>query len=505
MQPVYLKNRHCFQCLLFQYRRGNQKIQSRSPAALSGEWFCPLNVVHLDHTAPWSARPKAREDTANPLQNRQINSMLNRILRNVLNTIDVPDDLSSVTNIDHGLEVSPESVGISAKGAASIWQCVEDLYRTGTQPAIELCLRRQGQVVFNRSIGHARGNGPKDSRSTPKVLATPNTPICLFSTSKAMTAVVIHLLAEQGLINLLDPVSYYLPEFSKHGKGNITIHQILSHRGGIPGLPANVPLDTLWDNEEVWRLLCEAKPIAVDGGQLAYHAITGGYVLGRLVERVTGETIQTYLDTHVRQPMGMKYFTYGVEAEHLQDLALNYATGPKPRFPISWVVKRALGADIDTVESVSNDPRFQEAVIPAGNLAGTAEEVSRFFQMMLDGGCWQGQRVCDPVTVKRATQEFGTLQFDRTLMIPMRYSAGMMLGGEPFGFWGPGSAQAFGHLGLINKLCWADPERDISVALLTTGIPIVAHHIPQLIKFVLTVTGQCSKTNKADLTTSIFI
>jgi CubicO group peptidase (beta-lactamase class C family) len=427
------------------------------------------------------------------------------MLRKVLNTIDVPDDLTPVTVRNRAQEVAPESVGISSKGAEAIWRSVEALYRTGTQPAIELCLRRKGQIVFNRSIGHARGNGPKDGPLTPKVLATPETPICLFSTSKAITAVVIHLLAEQGLVNLLDPVSYYLPEFSRHGKGNITLHQILSHRGGIPGLPTDVPLDTLWDNEEVWRLLCDAKPIAVDGGQLAYHAITGGYVLGRVLEKVTGETIQHYLDTHLRQPLGMKYFTYGIDSEHQGDLAWNYATGPKPRFPVSWVVRRALGADIDTVEMVSNDPRFQEAVIPAGNLVGTAEEVSRFFQMMLDDGIWQGQRICDPVTVKRATQEFGTLQFDRTLMMPMRYSAGMMLGGEPFGFWGQHSGRAFGHLGLINKLCWADPEREISVALLTTGLPIVAHHIPQLIKFVMTVSGECEKTGHVDKAASIFV
>ena len=69
-------------------------------------------------------------------------------------------------------------------------------------------------------------------------------------------------------------------------------------------------------------------------------------------------------------------------------------------------------------------------------------------------------------------------------MLPMRYSAGLMLGGEPFGMWGKHSASAYGHIGLINKMCWADPERDISVALLNTGIPIVANNIPSLARFL---------------------
>ena len=73
------------------------------------------------------------------------------------------------------------------------------------------------------------------------------------------------------------------------------------------------------------------------------------------------------------------------------------------------------------------------------------------------------------------------------MMIPMRFSAGMMLGGNPVGLWGQNSRFAFGHVGLINKLCWADAARDISVSLLNTGIPIVGHHLPALAKFVYTV------------------
>lgn len=234
-------------------------------------------------------------------------------------------------------------------------------------------------------------------------------------------------------------------------------------------------------------MLCEARPITVDGGKLAYHAITGGFVLGKVLEKVSGQSIQAYLDDRLRKPLGMKNFTFGTPEGDSSVLAQNYVTGPIPRFPLSWIVRRALGADIQTVERVANDPRFQKVVIPAGNLVGTAEEMSRFFQMMLNEGKWKRRRVCQPMTIQRATQEFGALQWDRTLMVPMRYSAGMMLGGEPFGFWGPHSRRAFGHLGLINKLCWADPDREISVALLTSGIPILAHHIPRLIRFVMTV------------------
>ena len=80
----------------------------------------------------------------------------------------------------------------------------------------------------------------------------------------------------------------------------------------------------------------------------------------------------------------MEYFTYGLEADKRKNLATNYATGPKPKFPRTAVIKRALGADIDTVEDVVNSPEWYSSIMPAGNLVGTANEVSQFYQMMLN-------------------------------------------------------------------------------------------------------------------------
>lgn len=411
---------------------------------------------------------------------------MNRLARRALNTCVVPRDLDSVTFRDQAGE-NPDAVGVSESSVNAIWRSVERLYQTGTHPGMQLSVRHQGEQILHRAIGHAAGNGPRDNRHSVKVPMTTDTPFCYFSASKAVTALLIHILVEQGRVNLLDPVSYYCPEFAQGGKRTITIHQILSHRGGIPAVPRGTSIDVLWQKDEIWRLLCEAEPVEVDGTRVAYHAVTGGYVLQRILEKVTGESIESFLDTHIRQPMGMKWFTYGIPPAQVHELALTYATGPTPRFPVSWIVNRALGGDIRTVEQVVNDPRFQDAVIPAGNLCGTAEEMGRFYQMMLNGGVWQGKRICDPMTIRRAIQQYGSLQIDRTMMIPMRFSAGLMLGGNPVGLWGQQSRHAFGHVGLINKFCWADSARDISVSLLNNGLPIFAHQLPALARFVYTV------------------
>ena len=407
--------------------------------------------------------------------------------KNVFKLSAIPRDLESVTTIDENREVDPGSVGMTQDDVDAIWDNIVKLYRTGTHPAITVSIRRRGKILMSRGVGHACGNGPKDAPGEPKVLATADTPICLYSTSKGITALLMHMLAEEGLINVMDPVSFYAPEFARKGKENITIHQILAHRGGIPGLPPDVDLDVLWDEDKTWELLCDAEPIITDGSKLAYHAITGGFVLERVVRKVTGADINAYIDRKIRQPMGMKYFTYGIEREHLDDLARSYATGPGPGPLLTRFLKRALGVGMDQLEPMVNDPRFQDAIIPAGNLAGSADETCAFFQMMLDGGRWGRKQICAESTVARAVQEFGNRNMDQTLMMPMRYSAGMMLGDEPFGIWGPNSHHAFGHLGLVNKFAWADPEREMSAALLTTGIPLLTHHVVPLVNTIRTI------------------
>lgn len=407
--------------------------------------------------------------------------------KHVFHLSDIPRDLDAVITIDSRKEVDPRELGLLQSDVDRIWDSIIRMYKTGVHPAITVCIRHQGKVLLSRAIGHVRGNGPNDGPESEKVLATPDTPMCLYSTSKGITALLMHMLQEEGLINISDPVAFYAPEFARKGKDNITIHQILAHRGGIPGLPKDVALEVLWDEDQTWDLLCDAEPIVTDGSKLAYHAITGGFVLERVIRKVTGEDINAYIARKIREPMGMKYFSYGIEDEYRDDLAQTYATGPRQGPLMSAFIKRALGTDIASLEEICNDPRFQQAIIPAGNLAGTAEEASRFFQMMLNGGKWGRRRICSERTVARAVQEFGNRTLDRTLFIPMRFSAGLMLGDEPFGVWGPNSRQAFGHVGLVNKFAWADPQRDMSAAVLTSGIPIIAHHIPALLNVLRSI------------------
>ena len=411
-----------------------------------------------------------------------------------LHRCQVPADLASVTTRDASREVRADDAGLASDAADRIWERTEALYRTGMSPGISLCVRYRGQVIINRAIGHARGNGPQDSAYTEKELLTPDTPVCLFSASKAVTAMLVHWLAQEGRINLLDPIAHYIPEFANHGKENTTIQHLLSHRGGVPRLEGEVDPSLLFNHDAVMDMLNNARPVSPGGRRMAYHAITAGFILAEIVERVEGRSVRDVLRDVICKPLGMRYFNYGVDAADMDKVAMNYLTGMKPVFPLDRYIKHVLGGEFETAIEVSNDPRWMQAVIPAGNIYATAEEASRFFELLRQGGTLDGVRVFDPLTVHRAVMEAGKLELDRTLMMPMRYSMGMMLGAKPFGLMGPSTEQAYGHLGFVNVLAWADPERELSAALLTTGKPLVGTHFVPFFKVLWEIAGQCPQT-----------
>ena len=415
----------------------------------------------------------------------------------VITRVRVPKNLESVTTIDHESEVDPRSVGVKSESIDSIWTAVERVYRSGMHPAMQLCVRRHGEIIVQRSIGHASGNGPHDPAHAPKVLVTPATPFNIFSASKAVTAMLIHLLDQRHLVHLNDPVCEYIPEFGVKKKQWITIQHVLSHRAGIPNLPPEaMNLDRLNDPQSIVRMLCEAEPAWRPGRDLAYHAITGGFILGEIVRRVTGKGIDVFLRQELQQPLGWHWMRYGVRPSEVKKVALSYFTGLPAVPPLSNLLFRALGARFEEVTRISNDPRFLTGVIPSGNVCANADELCQFYQLLLNGGELDGVRIFEPRTIRRALTEQSYLEFDLTLGVPLRYGLGFMLGGKWFSLYGPDTQHAFGHLGFTNILSWADPERQVAAALTTSGKPLVYPEMYYLWDLVRQIGRACPKAKR---------
>jgi CubicO group peptidase (beta-lactamase class C family) len=408
----------------------------------------------------------------------------------LLNLSRPAESLSAVTT--RAAEVPPRRLGVAPAGVEGIWRSVERFYGTGLHPALQLCVRRRGEVLVDRAIGYAAGNGPADPPGAPKTLVTTDTPFCLFSASKAVTAMVVHLLDQQHVLHVNDPVSEYIPEFAKHGKARVTIEHVLTHRAGIPNMPAaEMNLRNLAKPELVVQRLCDSEPAWTPGRRLAYHAITGGFILAEVVKRVTGKSIRDVLAADILQPLGFRWMNYGVAPGEVAAVARNYFTGPRPLPPLAALAHRALGVEFADVPDLANDPRYLTAIVPSGNVMSSANELSRFYQLLLNEGELDGIRIFEPRTIHRATSEQSYLEFDLTLGLPIRYSMGFMLGG--FGFYGPDTSQAYGHLGFINILAWADPERQVAAALTNNGKPFFLPELYFLYDIMRQIGRACPK------------
>lgn len=407
------------------------------------------------------------------------------------NVVAVPRELATVTRVDRAGECAPEQAGLTRAGIDAIWSSVEAYYRTGAHPAITIALRRRGKLVMHRAIGHARGNEPgADGRHA--VPAQPDTPICLFSASKAITALLVHKLVEQGRLGLDDRVAQHIPEYAQRGKDRTTVRQLLSHRAGIPSVPIkNLDYRVIYDWNAVIAMLCAAKPFEATGEKQAYHAITGGFILGELVRRAGKIKLADALREWIAEPLGCKYMTYGLAPEHRALSAPNVFTGPRPPWMIDLVAKRVLGAGFRDVVRISNEDDFLTQPIPAGNIFATADESNRVFQMLLNGGVYEGRRVFRADTVEELLRPVGKRQLDGMLVIPVRFSAGMMLGDNPFGLFGPRSRQAYGHIGFLNIVCWADPSREISVAILNNGKSLAPASMTRLVRVMQAISREC--------------
>ncbi|HWD85601.1 MAG TPA: serine hydrolase domain-containing protein [Solirubrobacteraceae bacterium] len=409
-----------------------------------------------------------------------------------LGRIHVPSNLKAITTT--GEEAPPEESGLTGRQVGRIWAAARALYQTGVHPALQLCVRRNGNVVIDRAIGHARGNGPKDAPDAPKALATPDTPFCLFSTSKGITALIVHLLQDRGLLDISDRVTDYIPQYGRHGKGDTTIAHVLAHRAAVPSLPPRLlDLESLGDRELVIQAISDAKPFVKPGTLLAYHAVTGGLILGEIVERVTGKSLRQVLADEILEPLRFRWGNYGVAAEDADTVGLNYVTGPKLVPPFSNLVKRALSQSIEEVVALSNQPRFQTAVIPSASIITTANELSRFFEIFRCGGELDGVRVMQPETLRRALTEQSHLEIDLTLGFPTRFSYGLMLGAKVVSPFGLDTDLAFGHLGLLNIMGWADPERGVSVGLINSGKALIYPDVFRFLGVMQTIASEVPK------------
>lgn len=382
----------------------------------------------------------------------------------------------AVTSRNAAAEIDPRDVGMTARDVESIWAATVRLYRGGLHPAIALVVRHRGRVILDRALGHLRGNGPDDAPDAVRVPVRHDSLFTLFSASKPVTAMLVHLLAERGKLRLDDRIAEYLPAFAQNGKERATIRHVLSHRSGLPtvhGFPAD--LERLADWSQMLDVLCRAPALSEPGARLAYHALSGGFILGEILQRVSGRSLRALLREEISARIGLSTLDYGLPTERWPELAQHAVTGLHPPPSLSRAVSRALGVDLHGAVELSNDPRYYDCVIPSGNVVCSADDACRFFQLLLDGGELDGVRIFQPETIRRALVPQGptSIELDSLIGLPVRHGMGFMLGNRGPSLYGWNARRAFGHVGFTSVVVWADPDHALSACLMTSGKALI--------------------------------
>ena len=382
--------------------------------------------------------------------------------------IRVPSDLDAVTTI------GPEDAGgLDPAAIDRIWEAARHWYRAGMQPAIQLCLRHNGTVVLNRAIGHAWGNGPDDPADADRVPVSTSTPFCVYSVAKAISTTVVHMLVERGAFSLDDRVCDYLPSYTGHGKERTTIRHVMTHSAGVPfATGPRADVRRVNDSDYTRARLSEFKPIHRPGLVHIYHGVTWGPLVREIVSAATGRNIREILATEILDPLGFRWTNYGVAEADVPLVAPSYVTGKPLPAPIAAALRTALGGTMTQIIPFSNTPVFLTSVVPSSSTVSTADELSRFAEILRRGGELDGVRVMRPDTLAAAVRPCRRLRPDvATGLAPIRWGTGFMLGSKRFGPFGADAAAAFGHTGLTNVAIWADPARGLAAGLISSGKP----------------------------------
>lgn len=321
-------------------------------------------------------------------------------------------------------------------GLAVLDSIVQEAIHDGQIPGAVVLVWHNGQVIYNKAFGNRALEPRRES-------LTLDTVFDLASLTKVVaTTMAVMQLAERGRVRLNDPVAKYIPEFAQNGKDEITVRELLTH---YSGLPEGLDLDQPWQGRDTaLRMAYAEKPVFPPGSRFLYSDINF-IVLGALVERVSGTTLDRYCQTNIFAPLKMT----------------------RTRFlpPASWRPKIA-PTEYDErnkmLRGVVHDPTARRMGGVAGHagLFSTAADLSLFAQALLEGSSVLPSLVVEKMTSPQQPPTAQELRgFGWDIDSPFSSNRGELL---PVG--------SFGHTGFTGTSLWIDPTTRTYIIVLTNAV-----------------------------------
>ncbi len=330
----------------------------------------------------------------------------------------------------------PAAVGMSSARLSTIHRVVQRGIDAGGYPGASVVVGRKGYSVLSRGFGALDWSGRTRVTSQESIYD-------LASLTKVVaTTTAIMVLYDAGKVDIDAPVSRYLPDFSGGLRDQVTVRHLLTHRAGLPA------------GRELWRIAKTpadaraavlASPIQCAPGNCYEYSDLGADLLGFVAEAASGQTLDAFLERSVFAKLGMTDTHFRPDPMSSVRIAPTEIAPPRG-YPLRGEV-------------------HDENAYALGGVAGhaglfsTAEDLSVFAQMLLDGGVYNGVRVVSDSAVALFTT---------------RAAGHRALGWDTCdGGAGCGqymSERAFGHTGFTGTSLWIDPDRQMFVILLTNRV-----------------------------------
>ncbi len=338
--------------------------------------------------------------------------------------------------------VKPGKAGVDPKKLDALAAYLDARVKDGTFPGAGIMGIRKGKVFLEYYCGTFRATDGVERAFAADVR------VPVFSFSKAITATVVVMAHQEGLIEYDAPVVRYLPEFAPNGKDAVTVRHLLTHSAGIPNAKMGNPA-----TEAEWvacvKELCAAELEWAPGSRTQYHGATGAFLAAEVVRRVSNmKPWPAICRERLFDPIGASSFSFA-----------------QPETPSA---------------RDAFDATFRLGH-PAGGAAGTILDILRVVQLHLDGGVWKGRRLIQPAAFK----EMHTVQYaaeiakDHAAGVTPRHEPwglGWLLRGEGpkpgaaywFGFGDNPHPSVFGHAGIDTILGVGDPATATGYAFAVT-------------------------------------
>ncbi len=368
---------------------------------------------------------------------------------------------------------------------SDIDRLVADAIASRLLPGAVVLVGRGDETVFEKAYGK-RAVVPSEE------LMTLDTVFDMASLTKVVaTTTAVMQLVEQGRLRLSDPVASVVPGFERYGKGDITIRQLLTH---VSGLRPDVDLGEPWTGyDAAIELARDEVPTSAPGERFVYSDINF-FVLGDIVARLSGQSLDVYTKKAIFEPLGM------VDSGFLPATSLQSRIAPTERCATldAWPCKRP---DASPLRGIVHDPTSRRMGGVAGHagLFSTAHDMARFARMLINNGRLGQARILAPATVTRMTSpatpagmpSVRGLGWD----IDTSYSVNR---GDLF------PIGSYGHTGFTGTSLWVDPTSRSFVIFLSSRLhPDGTGDVGALRARVATVAAAALGVSAGDRRTSV--